>query len=83
MTIIDGATRITHLIASSKSLTAPQFAGLYMREVARLHGIPSILYSDRGTQFTSNLGKNCGNYLGRSSGLAPHIIHTRREYWNG
>ena len=52
MTVLDKATRMAHLIACSKSVTAVQSARLYMTKVAKLHGISSILYSDRGTQFS-------------------------------
>ena len=69
---------MNHLIACSKSITAAQSARLYMREVAKLHGIPTFVYSDRGTHFTSNFGKNYGDYSGRSLGLALHIIYRLR-----
>ena len=61
MTVIDKATRMTHLIACSKSVTAAQYAHLYMREVVKIHSISLILYAERGIQFTSKFWKElCG-----------------------
>ena len=58
---LDKATRMTHLIACRKSVTATQSARLYMRGGTKLHGIPSLLYSEKGTQFTSKFWKElCG-----------------------
>ena len=48
---------MTHLIAVSKSVTTAQSAGLYMRQIARLHRTPPILYSDRGPQCTTEFWK--------------------------
>ena len=64
MTFIDKATRMTHLIACSKTVTAAQSARLYMNEVAKIHGIPSIIYTDRGSQFTSKFWKELWGLFG-------------------
>ena len=40
-----------------------------MREAAKIHVIPSIIYSDRGIQFISKFWKELWDYLGRSLGL--------------
>ena len=53
MTVIDKATRMTHLIHCSKSISAVQTAKLYMQYILKLHGIPWAIYTDRGTQFVS------------------------------
>ena len=53
MTVIDKATRMTHLIHCSKSISAAQTAKLYMQYIVKLHGIPRSIYTDRGTQFVS------------------------------
>ena len=57
LTVIDKATRMVHLIPCKKSVTAAETAKLYWDQVVKLHGVPKILYSDRGTQFTSQFWK--------------------------
>ena len=57
LTVIDTATRMVHLIPCKKSVTAAETAKLYWDQVVKLHGVPKILYSDRGTQFTSQFWK--------------------------
>ena len=49
MTVIDKATGMTHLIYCSESISATQTAKLYMQCIAELHGIPRVIYTDRGT----------------------------------
>ena len=49
MTIIDKATRMTHVIPCSKIVTAIETARLYWRYVAKLHGTPRCIFTDRGT----------------------------------
>ena len=65
MTVIDKATKMTHLIACSKTVTAAQSTHLYMNEVAKIHGIPSIIYTDRGSQFTSKFWKELWGLFGK------------------
>ena len=64
MTVIDKATRMTHLIPCSKTVIAQQTAQYYVNSVARLHGVPKFIYADRGTQFTSKLGKELWGLFG-------------------
>ena len=64
MTVIDKATRRTHVIPCSKTITAAETARLYWRYVAKLHGIPRCIYTDRGTQFTSRLWRELWEIMG-------------------
>ena len=64
MTIIDKATRMTHIIPCSKTITTANIAQLYWRYVAKLHGIPRCIYTDRGTQFTSRLWRELWEIMG-------------------
>ena len=47
MTVTDKATQMTNLIVCNKPVTAAQSARLYMKETPKIHGISSIIYSDR------------------------------------
>ena len=64
LTVVDKATRMVHLIPCRKSITAAETAKLYWDNVVKLHGIPAILYSDRGTQFTSQFWKSLWELTG-------------------
>ena len=55
---------MVHLIPCRKTTTAAEAAKLYWDNVVKLHGIPSILYSDRGTQFTSQFWKTLWGLTG-------------------
>ena len=64
LTVIDKATRMVHLIPCKKSITAVETAKLYWDQVLKLHGVPRILYSDRGTQFTNQFWKTLWGLMG-------------------
>ena len=64
LTVIDKATRMVHLIPCKKSVTAAETAKLYWDQVVKLHGVPRILYSDRGTRFTSQFWKTLWGLTG-------------------
>ena len=75
MTVIDKATRMTHLIHCSKSISAAQTAKLYMQYIVKLHGIPRAICTDRGTQFVSKFWRELWGLLGISLryGTAFHL----------
>ena len=64
MTVIDKATRMTHVIPCTETIIALQTAQLYWRHVAKLHGIPRCIYTDRGTQFNNRLWKELWAIMG-------------------
>jgi len=42
---VDKLTKMSHYAATKTTVTAPQLADIFMREVVRLHGVPeSILF---------------------------------------
>ena len=46
-TVVDKATKMCHFIPCSERISAKQVAKLYWQNVGKLHGIPSVLISDR------------------------------------
>ena len=64
LTVVDKATRMVHLIPCKKSTTAAETAQLYWDNIVKLHEVPSVLYSDRGTQFTSNFWRRLWQLTG-------------------
>ena len=64
LTVVDKATRMVHLLPCKKSITAAETAKIFWENIVKLHGVPSVLYSDRGTQFTSNFWKSLWSLTG-------------------
>jgi hypothetical protein len=56
--IVDCLTKVAHFIPVKTTFTGAKLAELYMPRIVCLHGVPKMIVSDRGTQFTSRfLGK--------------------------
>lgn len=53
MVVMDCFTKIAHFIACSKTTNGKQIAQIFFDEVARHHGVPTTLVSDRDVKFTS------------------------------
>uniref|UniRef100_A0A0A9D292 Integrase catalytic domain-containing protein n=1 Tax=Arundo donax TaxID=35708 RepID=A0A0A9D292_ARUDO len=51
--IVDRLTKVTHFIPVKESYSGPKLTELYMSRIVCLHGVPKIIVSDRGSQFTS------------------------------
>jgi hypothetical protein len=57
MVVVDKLTKTTHFIPLKTTHKATNVVDIYMREVARLHGIPKTIVSDRDPKFTSKFWK--------------------------
>ena len=66
LTVVDKATRMVHLIPCRKDVTASGTAQLLWHNVIKLHGIPRVIFSDRGTQFTSKFWQELWKLTGTS-----------------
>ena len=49
---------MTHLAPCCKAITAPDTVELLCCTVVKLHEVPRVVYSDRGSQFTA---QSCGS----------------------
>jgi hypothetical protein len=52
--IVDRLTKSAHFIPVQTSYRPPEYAKLYISQIVRLHGIPRVIVSDRGSQFTAH-----------------------------
>jgi transposase InsO family protein len=75
LVVVDKCSKLLHLIPTTSSVTAPELADLFFREIVRHHGIPSSIISDRDPRFTSSfwsqLWKRLGTSLAMSTAYHP------------
>jgi hypothetical protein len=57
MVVMDKLKKAAHFISLKTTHKVADVANIFMKEVARLHGIPKTIVSDRDPKFTSNLWK--------------------------
>jgi hypothetical protein len=55
MVVVDKLTKVAHFTLVKIMHTMDNIAEIFMKEIARLHGISRTIVSDRDTNFTSNL----------------------------
>lgn len=70
VTIVDQFSKAAHFVPLNKLPTATKTAQLLVLHVFRMHGIPSDVVSDRGSQFTSGVWKAFCQVLGASESLS-------------
>ena len=58
MTVVDRATKMTHLVATRTDVTAPEVAELFRDHIWKGHGVPRTIVSDRDTRFISIFWRN-------------------------
>ena len=51
--IVDRLTKLAHFLPIKNSDSVEKLAELYVKEIARLHGTPILIVSDRDPRFTS------------------------------
>ena len=75
LVVVDKATRMVHLAPCSKGINATDTARLLWNTVVKLHGVPRVIYSDRGSQFTAEswreLWRLTGTRLAYSTAYHP------------
>jgi hypothetical protein len=64
MVVVDKLTKAAHFIPVKLTHKETKIADIYMREIARLHGIPKTIVSDRDPNVTSNFWKGLFNVFG-------------------
>ena len=64
LVIVDRLTKMRHLIPCTTKTSAEDVAQLYLSQIWKLHGLPTHITSDRGTQFTATFWKELCRQLG-------------------
>ncbi|XP_052732478.1 uncharacterized protein LOC128196266 [Vigna angularis] len=62
--IVDRLTKSAHFLAINLKMSMTNLAKLYIKEIVRLHGVPSSIVSDRDTRFTSRFWRSLQSELG-------------------
>jgi hypothetical protein len=72
---VDKLSKMAHYAATTTTVSAPQLASIFWKEIVRHHGIPSAIISDRDPRFTSHfwraLWKQLGTQLAMSTAYHP------------
>uniref|UniRef100_A0A8C7KLL0 Gypsy retrotransposon integrase-like protein 1 n=1 Tax=Oncorhynchus kisutch TaxID=8019 RepID=A0A8C7KLL0_ONCKI len=75
LTIVDRFSKFAHFVPLSKLPSATETSEILVREVFRVHGLPSDIVSDRGPQFTSAVWRSfclaIGATVSLTSGFHP------------
>jgi hypothetical protein len=59
MVVVEKLTKATHFVPRKTTHTTTNIAEIYIREIARLHGIPRTIVSDRDTKLPPIFGGDC------------------------
>ena len=70
MVVVDKLTKEAHFIPLKTTHKAANIANIYMKEVARLHGILKAIVLDRDSKFTSNFWKGFPEGFGISLNMS-------------
>jgi hypothetical protein len=62
--IIDHLTKVAHFIPVKTVFNGRRLAELYIARIVSLHGVPKVIVSDRGSQFTSRFWNSLHEALG-------------------
>jgi hypothetical protein len=69
MVVVCRLSKMFHAVACD-NITAPRVAELFLHHIWKLHGLPSTIVSDRGTQFTSAFWDELTKRLGTKAALS-------------
>lgn len=70
LVVVDRLTKMKHVMACHGTCDAEEVARRFVRHVWRLHGLPTTIVPDRGTQFVSDFWKHLTQRLGVQSLLS-------------
>ncbi len=76
---VDRLTKMVHYTACHETLTALQFADLFVQNVFRLHGCPLRIVSDRGSIFTAAFWREVAAALGPTQLLFSTAYHPQTD----
>lgn len=63
LVVVDRLSKMAHFLSMVGTPSATETAHIFIKEIIRLHGLPSNIVSDRGVQFTSRFWRALCNAL--------------------
>ena len=75
---VDRLTKMVHFCPCTKEITTDQYAQLFVDNVFRLHGTPSVIISDRNPRFTSRFWQQFFQILGIDLRLSS-VFHPQTD----
>ena len=75
--IVDRLTKTAHFLPIDIRYSLEKLTQLYIKEVVRLHGIPSSIISDRDPRFTSRFWRSLHEALGGRSCVSEDLARNR------
>jgi hypothetical protein len=69
MVVVDKLPKVAHFIPVNLTQKEAKIVDVYMRKIARLHGIPKTIVFDRDPKFTSIFGKGLFKGFGTNMNL--------------
>jgi hypothetical protein len=66
MVVVDKLTKESHCIPMNTTRKTTNIAGIYMKEVVRIHGVPKEIVLDKGLEFTANFWKGLFKGFGKN-----------------
>jgi hypothetical protein len=63
--VVEKLTKASHFFLVKTTQKETNIANIYMKEIARLHGVPKEIVSDKHPKFTSKFWKGCSRDLGQ------------------
>jgi hypothetical protein len=70
LNVVDKCSKQAHFIPTHTNVTAPEVAELIFNNIVRLHGIPSVIISDRDSKFTSKFWKQLWKIFNTKFGMS-------------
>ena len=71
---VDRLSKRVHLAACTTTITAPQLARVFVKDVFRLHGVPKVLVCDRDPKFVSEFWRALFRILGTELVECEHSL---------
>ena len=83
LVVVDKATRMVHLAPCNKGINATDTARLLWNTMVKLHGVPRVIYSDRGSQFTTESWRELWRFIGTKLAYSNAYHHKGKGWLNG